>query len=222
MLSYISQYSAFLPVAVFLAFFRKIKEWHIWIIAFYCIYCFGNDWLMTYRFKHGLRIGAFFYIFTIIEYSIFAIFLWSIFSNKLLKRILLILSIVFIAFCLEVLVLHTIKKFDSVQVSTEAIIILGFCIAYLFEQVNKPQITFLYSNYKFWFVVSMLIYLSATFFLFILAANTPANVIQQYWIISDIGNILKNILFALAVIIYVKTPKESKMQYPKNHLHILN
>lgn len=213
----LSQYSAILPIVVFLLLLKKIKDWHLWVIFFYCVLSFSNDTILIYRDNRGLRIREFLYSFTIIEYLIFAAYLVSILTNKLVKKILLILSTLFTIFCLYIIIGESLKKFDSVQSSISAIILISFCIIYYFEQINQPQFTFIYSSYHFWIITAALFYLCSTLFLFTFAIRLPQQELDYYWIINHISSILKNILFSVAVLIYVRTPKTPKIQKPNEY-----
>ena len=102
--------------------------------------------------------------YTIIEYSLFSYFLYSILGNKIFRVIILVLTI-------------------------------GF---YLFDQLNKPQVMFIYQDANFWFVIGFMVYLSGTLFLFIQANELERVVRDNFWKINHFSNITKNILFAIA------------------------
>jgi hypothetical protein len=213
----LQQYSPILPILAFLFFFKKIRGWHLWVIFFYCLYSFANDYFILDKVEKGLSIKIQLYIFTVIEYTVFAFFLGSILENELIKKILVGVSIAFVVFCFYQIYAQTIKVFDSLQTAMGAIILIAFCIAYLYEQINKPQLTFIYASPQFWMVMAILIFLAGTFFLFVFAANLPKEEARQYWIINHISNILKNILFSVAIVVYGKPPKTPKIQKPNEY-----
>ncbi len=213
----LAQYSALLPIIVFFLYFKKIKDWHLWVIFFYCVVSFSNDSVLIYRVKHDLDLKPFLYAFTIIEYLIFAVFLFSIIQSKVVKRVLLALSVLFTLFCLYAITWEVLKKFDSVQSCLSAILLISFCIIYLFEQINKPDITFIYASYPFWIVAGILIYLATTLFLYGFAASLPTDAVKDYWIINHVCNVLKNILFSVAVLVYVKTPQTPENPKPNGY-----
>lgn len=215
----LSQYSALIPIVVFLIFLKKIKNWQLWVIFFYCAYSFTNDNLIISRFNKGLEISNLLYTFTIVEYLIFATYLWSILKNKSFKLILIAASALFTIYCLAYLIQNTFIKFDSIQTSIEAIVIITFCIIYLFEEMNQPQVTFIYSSYHFWIVIGILIYLAGTFFFFVYASNLSNAELDSFSIINHISNILKNILFSIAFVIYAKVPK---IRNPREYQPFLN
>lgn len=207
----LSVYSAILPILAFLLFFKKVRGRHLWVIFFYCLYSLTNDFFLLYRNARGLNIQTQLYIFTVIEYAVFAFFLRSVLEHKTLRKVLVLLSTPFVVFCFYQIYAQTINVFDSLQTSIGAIVLIAFCIAYLFEQVNKPQLSFIYSKPQFWMVVAILIFLAGTFFLFVFTAALPQAESDKYWVINHISNVLKNILFLIAILIYVKTPNSPQV-----------
>lgn len=137
-------------------------------------------------------------IYTIIEYSIFAYFLYSIIEKKSFKAIILILTICFFVFAVVFFLMSTKNIFDSLSASIESILIITFCIFYLFDQLNKPQVIFIYQDQNFWIVAGFLVYLSASLFLFIEASNMSKEQLRLFWKILLFANITKNILFSIA------------------------
>jgi len=79
---------------------------------------------------------------------------------------------------------------------------------FLFEQISKPETVFIYSSFKFWVIIGILVYLAATFFLHGFAASLPTETANKYWFINHYSNMLRNVLFAIAIIVSVKTPKK--------------
>ncbi|HUQ66974.1 MAG TPA: hypothetical protein VM101_12515 [Flavitalea sp.] len=136
--------------------------------------------------------------FTLIEYTVFSYVLYSIIDNRIFKGIILVSSAVFFVF--SIFYFFTVKNntFDSLPASIESILIVAFSVFYLFDQMNKPQVIFIYQEPNFWFVVGFIIYFSGTLFLFIQASNLTKEVRDNFWKINYFCNIIKNILFAIA------------------------
>ena len=59
-----------------------------------------------------------------------------------------------------------------------------------------------YQNSAFWFVIGILIYLAVTFFFNILANIMEPDYFNKYFFYSYSGDILKNILFSIAIFQY--------------------
>jgi hypothetical protein len=85
--------------------------------------------------------------------------------------------------------------------SVEAILIIVYCIFFLYEQIKNPNSFYIYRSKKFWITIGLLLYFSSTLFLFIYAANLTKQEYLAYWAINDIFNILKNILFSISFLI---------------------
>jgi hypothetical protein len=223
---FLQYYFDLLPILVVLFFLytKKKIDLLLWVILFYSAYSFANNTKVVYDYDRGQSSVILLYIFTIVEYLLFAVFIYQNLSNILYKRALLICSVLFTAFCLFNILFEPKYRFDSLQTSIEALILLVFCILFLFEQINKPETTFIYNSYSFWIITGILIYLAANFFLYGFAASLPTETAQEYWVINNISNILRNIFFTIAIIINVKTPKPpmSKKPPPSDYLPYLN
>ncbi len=92
--------------------------------------------------------------------------------------------------------------FDSFTVGVEATLIILMCIYYLVVQIKSTNNLLVYSTTNFWIAITFLIYMSGTFFLYIMAEsmlNDKAFQIQ-YIVINAIFNILKNVLFSVAML----------------------
>ena len=155
-------------------------------------------------------------LFTVVEYTLFSLFFYYLSDNKRFKSVLLIISILFYALAItNFLVLGKYKNFDSVPATAEAFLIILYCIYYFFDQLNKPQITFIYLTFQFWITIGIFIYVAGTFFLFVQYSILSENERTSFWIITLISNILKNILFSISFIIPSK-PSDSnkKMEKP--------
>ena len=198
MLRLISIYSSILPILIFFLFFQRNKKGSVWVIFVYAIISSLTDFSFEIFTPTSPTDFYFFSIFTVLEYSFFSIFLYFNFKKKLFKNILLIVSLLFYAFSIYNVLSTKDYIFDSFPASIEAILIIIFCIFFFYEQINNPEISFIYSSKKFWIATAFLIYLSGTLFLFIYASNLSDEEYNFYWPINFIFNILKNILIALA------------------------
>lgn len=89
---------------------------------------------------------------------------------------------------------------NSIFVVSEELSIIVLCIFYFYEQVNNPEVTFLYASKEFWIVLGFFFYTTSTLFLFVSTNQLSKEVQQEFWRISQIGNMIKNILFIVAFI----------------------
>jgi hypothetical protein len=196
-LEYISTFSHLLPLFTFLFFIKRNKNFQTRVIFFYCLYAFFNDLLLQFAPTTAL-ISILLSVFTVVEFTFFSIVLYTLIVNSAIKKAIVLISFLFIISCIFIYFTSSNSPFDAIAASLEAVIIITFTIYYLYEQNNKPEITFIYLSYTFWITFAFLIYLSGTFFLFIQSSSLPEETISNFWGINLVCNILKNILFAVA------------------------
>ncbi len=87
---------------------------------------------------------------------------------------------------------------------------------FYFEQIKNPVNLFIYSTPNFWVVTSILIYLSGTFFIFLYSMNLSEKELVDYWAINYFFNILKNLLFGVAVYLQARGTKEEEIPFNQN------
>jgi len=185
-----------LPLSIFLIFSKRNKNIQARVIFFYCLSSLISDFLINSSSDRSIFLIL--SVYTVVEYSFFSAFLYTVLENSKIKKTLIAISIIFIISCIFIFFNFRNTRFDSLPASLEAIVIITFTIYYLYEQNNKPQITFIYLSYTFWIIFAFLIYLSGTFFLFIKSSNLPDETRNSFWSINLVCNVLKNILFAVA------------------------
>ena len=167
------------------------------------MYCIINELISYVRHKEGLSgdpvADILYEIFTVVEFCFFAAFFYYIVSNNIIKKWLPIITCIFItsAFIDHFFVLS--KSFTS---GIQAVLILSMCIYYFFDQLKNPKFFLIYNNFNFWIIISFLIYVAGTFFLYIMAENiVPSKSFwRSYVIINFSFNLLKNILLSVAML----------------------
>jgi hypothetical protein len=210
----ISVYSPLLPICFFLLFFVKNNKRDIWVIFIYSLFAFITDrLLLNFKSSEYPRLSfSILSLFTIIEFTLFTIFIYFSLRSRKIKSSILIVSAIFVFFSI---IFYFLKlgneKFDSVSASIEAILILAFCILFLFDNINTEP-SFIYEKYEFWIIVGMLIYLGGVLFLFIFSSSFTKDEKNIYWNINYSLNILKNILFAIAFFMKKETTNNLTMQ----------
>ena len=188
-------------------FLKRNRGEGLGVIFFYC--CFS--WLTESIFFNRLHIDIPDYVhdsgFTILEFSVISFFTYSSLRGKKLKFVPIIGALIFY----PIAVINFTKgldSFDSVPASLEAIIIISYCILLLYEQINNPEVLFVYNTKKFWITIAFFLYFSSTLFLFLYARSFTQEQIDKYWTINNLFEILKNILFSVSFIMKktVKNP----------------
>lgn len=160
--------------------------------------------LRSRHFKYDTELEAILmWSFTFFEFLFFSIFLYYSLSKKTNRRLLLIASILFVLSAVLNLVFNFsqsshVNVFDTLPISISAITLIIFCIIYLFEKIQSPEIGFVYATPNFWVVVGIMIYFAGTFFLFLQYSELSVQEQDNFWIINWICIILKNIFFSIA------------------------
>lgn len=201
-LKIISVLSGLLPIVLFLVFFKRNNEKKLWVIFLYAVLSLFTDAAFTSIPTDAENVEFYlFSIFTMVEYSIFAIFIFLQIKSKLIRWIIGIISLLFYGFAIYNVITGQKNNFDSLPASIECVFVILFCILFFFEQMRNTEVSFIYSSKVFWVTAAVLLYLAATLFLFISAAYLTSDEMDTYWSINFISNILKNILLSIAFIL---------------------
>ena len=99
------------------------------------------------------------------------------------------------------------EKPDSLNIGIESILISLNIIYYFYLRFKEVDEQYLYQNPHFWLMTGMLIYLGFTYFFNILVNHVENEIIKNYYHYSYIGDIIKNALFAVALL---QMPRRSK------------
>jgi hypothetical protein len=185
----------------------------LFLIGAYCFISLLLNFLGSYV-SHEFLFYAY-ASFTYIEYSIFsAIFLIHI-QNAKFKKIILFISIIFFFFLLLYYSnQNNFLNIDSVPIGVETILILVYAFYYLYEQMNDLENSFIYNKYHFWIVIGIMLYLAGSFFIYVFANQVDNETLRNFWYLTNVFYVLKNILFGIALIILFK---QSKVSSPKGH-----
>ena len=94
------------------------------------------------------------------------------------------------------------------------------CIYYFFDQLKQPDTFAIYSTINFWVIISFLIYLAGTFFLYIYSESMINDkiYIQNYRILNSSFVILKGVLLSVAML--MKPNKlHTQITFPEDKLN---
>ena len=204
-------FSHLLPLVFFLLFKKNSHEKTLRVIFFYILYCIINEVLGYYLHQiHFENTFIPFAVFTVVEFTFFCLFYHYAVTPGLMKKAILPIWICFLIFALiDFFLVNDMKGFDSITSGVGSILIILMCIYYLIEQIRGSNDLLVYSTTNFWVIITFLIYMSGTFFLYIMAENMINNIIflRQYSIINSSFNILKNILLSIAMLMKTNTIK---------------
>lgn len=159
-------------------------------------------------------------LYTIVEFIVYtAVIYWCLRMFKL-KRIILFFSPLFILFSLYQLfstssINENSLSIDSLSITVENLILICFALLYFYEQLAEPQESFVYSSYRFWIILGILIYSTGTFFFFLQSDSLTDEQWDDWSLINYFCTILKIIFFSIAILM----KKESSDNiYRKNPL----
>lgn len=206
---YTDIFSNLLPITLFFIFFSKVKkDAGLRIITIYAIASFIINYTITLTSNTNTILYE---TFTLIEFTLFICFIYSQLSNKSGRTAIIAAIITFAVFLfIYTFLAKAVKGIDSVPIGVETIIILGFAFYYLYERMNDTTTLFIYNTYPFWVVLGMVLYLAGSFFIYIFASYLRNyDDIRQFWIITNVFSIIKNIFFCIAIYIHAKPSKES-------------
>jgi len=208
----------FFIIALFLFFFKIAKkEKPLVLIVIYCIIDFIVNFIL--EFAPINNIYLLYSFFTLAEYLIFAFFLSLVIKSKGFKKIIVSCSLAFCAFLIIYTYTTTIRTLDSIPIGIETILILIYSFYYLYEQINDTNNLFIYNTYPFWVVTGIMIYLAGSFFIYVFASHVNKETLMKYWFLTNVFYVVKNILFAIAILIHVK---QSKNPHPAKLRPYLN
>ena len=199
MIRLLSILSTLLPIIFFLVNKDFNREKKLWVV-------FINCWLsllldLSYRpllaLKESLEFDIYSF-YTFIEYSLIAVFFYLTYKTLAFKRAVIICSALFYLIVPLSIIYYRNLNFDPLTFTTEAVFVVVFTIMYFYEQINDPNITFVYGTKSFWIIIGFLLYTAVGLFPYVTKPFLDA---KEYKLLSPIpfmANILKNILFTIS------------------------
>lgn len=133
------------------------------------------------------------------------------------RKLLIILSAAFSIFQIIYFFAEKFKRIDSLPIGIETILILVYIFYFFYEQLREPKDKHLSESHYFWAATGILIYLSGSFFMNILANAMEQDQITKYWFLTYIADIFKNILLAIGLLVLAKhapTQEQVKKNIP--------
>jgi hypothetical protein len=208
---YIVAYSYLLLPLSFLIAKKKYKSNIPILLTVYGLVCFV--FLFFYwDFSKNLRVNLQ-SIYTFFEYSVFAYVFYINIKNRVIRNIIVAISVLFFCFQTFYIFYRETSRLDSIPIGIETIVLL-FYIIYFFYQFSKElSTTYIYNHYAFWISVGVLIYLGGSFFFFILVDHLSNDQREAFGDLTYVTEMIKNILFSVAIFTVYKYP----FQKIKNH-----
>ena len=209
----ISIFSPIISILVFIIFLKRNNAKLKWIFFYVLTIGLLVDISCLYLIKKGLSTLWLINLFTLVECELlFLFFLFLFEKNKLFKKITLVFAIAYFStWVINNFLVGSIYNYDYLTQTIEFILLLFLCLLYYYQKAKIFGDIFIYNTHEFWLVTALLIYCSGTFFSFFIPINitekTRDAILFEY--ISRIGNILKNILIAIAFCMQNKPPSNN-------------
>lgn len=141
---------------------------------------------------------------------------WSSLKERKIRRIIIIVSVLFFSFQLIYLFSGSAKRLDSVPIGIETIILLFYIIYFFYGFSKNSGTTYIYNHYGFWISVGILIYLGGSFFFFILIDHLSKGQVESFGNLTYLAEVIKNILFTIAIFFFAKHPLKANDEKPKS------
>jgi len=188
------------PLLVFAGLYKEFKNnGQAQLLLSYSLFFFVYNTLF-YQIEPLTGSKLYYYIYTTVEFSAFALLLYSADDNFYFKKSTATLWPFFITFCTYRYIFEQDKRMDSYDIALESFILLSLIIYYFYLRFKRVDDQYLYQSPYFWFMTGILIYLGFTFFFNILVNHVEREVIRDYYHFSYIGDIVKNLLFAVGLL----------------------
>lgn len=207
-------YTYLLPPILLIIFWNKLKQEKrsFWVpfyaFSFFFLVFFEEQLTTT---KSSTRL--YYQSFTFFEYLFFTGVFWQVIKSRIVRIIIVILSVSFSIFQIIYFFTERFKRIDSIPIGIESILVLVYIFYFFFELLKEPKGKHLSENYCFWFAIGILIYLSGSFFINILANVMQKDEIVKYWYLTYIADIIKNLFLGIGLIVMARqTPDQDRVK----------
>lgn len=173
----------------------------LWLLLGYCTLNSVCNFLQQFILPDSYQyiVLAFF---TISEYLLLASVFFLLIKSKKFHKVIITLSFIFLVVVGWSFNRKHNQMIDAVPIGVETIFILIYSFYYLYEQMNIVDDSFIYNRYHFWMVIGIMLYLGGSFFIYIFTNQAQGHVLDDFWFLTYVFYILKNIFFAIGISYY--------------------
>jgi hypothetical protein len=140
-------------------------------------------------------------VYGMFEYLIIAYFFLLVTKQRLLRFLILLFSALYLIFFFLSYKSDS-DQFNSMMSSIGSVIILILSLSFIIASLGPSAVPVDVFTPIFLIVVGILFYVASTLFLYLIANNLSNDEMQKYWRINDYSNILTNIIFSSAFLLY--------------------
>jgi hypothetical protein len=209
--------SSLLPIVFFVIFCKKKASKELWVFFIYCNISFVFDLFLSvspWASEHRYLIWN---IFGILEIGFLSYFFYLIINQRLIRLLILLFSLCFIIFSLFYSKSDNDQndQYNSIMNSVGSVLILILTLCYIMNSMKQTDEPINILNPVFLIVIAILLNVSSTLFLTIISNHLTVNEMEKYWNISNYSNILMNLIFSSAFVLFYyqhkPKPPESKI-----------
>lgn len=198
----IARFTLLIPIILF--FFQKNKTKELWVIHLYLLFSVLRQIIIQLlSINNSEIVDIISELNPLTNFCFIGYFFYYANENKLDKRFIVLISILYIPTQFFQFLLELSSTSLSIISTINTLIVLGFCMAYYYNLLKKPNITFIYLQSNFWCTSGLFLFSSGTFFVFWynLIYNNSDAFNQQYVYIHAFIYIVRNIFFSIAFLI---------------------
>jgi len=190
----------------------------IYGVTFFIILVFQRS-IIAKSFYDSIK-NLFFALYTFIEFLFFLLIYWQNIKEKTFRIFVIATFSSFVIF--QVVYFFSVEnnKIDNIPVGIETLIIYTYIFYFFYDRFKNIDKQYIYNHYCFWISIGIMLYLGGSFFFYILGNHIPPKQLENYWYFTYIVEIVKNILFAIALIVY--SHHNSKEKIPNQNLPYLD
>lgn len=219
-MQFITLLSEFLPLIFCILFYKKLNTKALKVFFIYASVKFLLTGLLFIARYYSPNRETYLLVLRfdlIFEYLILSFFYWHLIRSVVVRRILLLSNIPFVAFCLFIYFQTDNARFHYGPTLIELLVFIIVIIYYFFERMRLSVATPVYQTLNFWISVGLFVYFSGVFF-YILLVETyyrkSDRILNELKLISCSVVILKNLILGFATT--VKEAAEGSEEYEFN------
>jgi hypothetical protein len=198
----IARFTLLLPIILF--FTQKSRRSELWVIHFFLLFSILRQILIQILSSSNQNIVEIIsHLNPLTNYIFISTYFFFANESKLDKRFIILISILYIPTQFFQFFFNLNETSLSIISTINTLIVLGFCMAFYYNLLKNPNITFVYLKQTFWLTSALFLFSSGTFFVFWynLLYNTNDIFNQQYVYIHAIIYIIRNLIFSIAFLI---------------------
>lgn len=204
--AYASMSSALIPFLIGVVLFKK-RIPALKVICLFCLLCFCFD-IASWQFnQYANKINN---LYRLIEFLSYLIIYWIFWQKDKSNTIFISLGLAYILFFVSELSAHNYKHLNSYSITLASLVFIFFSVRYFYFLLRDLPTDKIQRLPMFWINTGVLIYFAGGLFLFAMR-NYLIEAFHDnqtmYWSFHNFLNIVKNLLFAVALWQDLRKPK---------------